>query len=37
LRDAGAVVDFDDRFPGHRRFHSYDVFGNRLEFLQESP
>jgi predicted enzyme related to lactoylglutathione lyase len=34
LRAAGAVVEMDDRFPGHRRFHSYDVFGNQLEFLE---
>ena len=37
LRAAGAVVEPDDRFPGHRRFHSYEVFGNQLEFLEESP
>ena len=37
LADAGAVVEFDDRFPGHRRFHSYDVFGNQLEFLEALP
>ncbi len=30
------VVEPDDRFPGHRRFHTYDFFGNQLEFLQEA-
>ncbi|GGL97837.1 VOC family protein [Nakamurella endophytica] len=30
----GIVVQPDDRFPGHRRFHTYDCFGNQLEFLQ---
>jgi len=34
LRAAGADVEPDDRFPGHRRVHSYDVFGNQLEFLE---
>ncbi|GAA0398217.1 glyoxalase [Acrocarpospora corrugata] len=32
----GYTVEPDDRFPGHRRFHTYDCFGNQLEFLQES-
>lgn len=32
----GVAVEPDDRFPGHRRFHAYDCFGNQLEFLQES-
>ena len=36
LQAGGAPVEWDDRFPGHRRFHSYDVFGNQLEFLQQT-
>lgn len=34
LRAHSIVVEPDDRFPGHRRFHTYDHFGNQLEFLQ---
>ncbi|QEO15418.1 glyoxalase [Agromyces intestinalis] len=30
----GIAVEPDDRFPGHRRFHARDPFGNRLEFLE---
>ncbi|MES9521779.1 glyoxalase [Streptomyces capoamus] len=30
----GAPVTWDDRLPGHRRFHTEDPVGNRLEFLQ---
>jgi predicted enzyme related to lactoylglutathione lyase len=30
----GVVVEPDDRFPGHHRFHTYDFFGNQLEFLE---
>jgi catechol 2,3-dioxygenase-like lactoylglutathione lyase family enzyme len=30
----GAPVIWDDDLPGHRRFHSEDPVGNRLEFLQ---
>jgi len=26
-------IEWDDTFPGHRRFHTHDPFGNRLEFL----
>ncbi|GAA4196796.1 hypothetical protein GCM10022252_44700 [Streptosporangium oxazolinicum] len=37
LAGHGAVVETDDRFPGHRRFHTYDCFGNQLEFLQADP
>ena len=37
LRAHGATVEPDDRFPGHRRFHAYDRFGNQLEFLEEQP
>jgi catechol 2,3-dioxygenase-like lactoylglutathione lyase family enzyme len=31
LSDAGASVDWDDRFPGVRRFYTADPFGNRIE------
>ena len=34
LRAAGYRADFDDDFPGMRRFYSSDCHGNRLEFLQ---
>ncbi|MER8182858.1 VOC family protein [Kitasatospora sp. NPDC094015] len=30
----GSPVGWDDGFPGYRRFHSADPFGNRLEFLE---
>lgn len=33
LRAAGALVEPDDRLPGHRRFYTRDPFGNRLELL----
>ena len=33
LTAAGHPVDWDDNFPGMRRFHSTDCHGNRLEFL----
>jgi catechol 2,3-dioxygenase-like lactoylglutathione lyase family enzyme len=31
LTDAGASVDWDDRYPGVRRFYTADPFGNRVE------
>jgi catechol 2,3-dioxygenase-like lactoylglutathione lyase family enzyme len=34
LRGRGIVVEPDGRFPRHRRFHTYDFFGNQLEFLE---
>jgi catechol 2,3-dioxygenase-like lactoylglutathione lyase family enzyme len=34
LTEAGVQVDWDDNLPGHRRFHTHDPFGNRLEFLE---
>jgi catechol 2,3-dioxygenase-like lactoylglutathione lyase family enzyme len=34
LAEKGVPVEPDGRFPGHRRFHTYDYFGNQLEFLQ---
>jgi len=37
LEVAGVAVEPDDRFPGHRRLHAHDFFGNRLEFLQPLP
>ncbi|WP_018221073.1 VOC family protein [Salinispora pacifica] len=34
----GIEVDWDDSFPGHRRFYAHDPLGNRLEFLEpEQP
>ncbi|GAA4367080.1 VOC family protein [Actinomadura sp. NPDC048032] len=36
LRAAGHEVTPDDLFPGHRRFHTDDPVGNRLEFLRPS-
>ena len=34
LTAGGAEVDWDDNFPGHRRFYAQDPYGNRLEFLE---
>ena len=34
LTAAGYPADFDDEFPGMRRFYSRDPHGNRLEFLE---
>lgn len=31
---AGSAVEWDDRYPGVRRFYVHDPFGNRLEFLE---
>ena len=33
LEDAGATVEWDDRYPGVRRFFTADPFGNRVELL----
>jgi catechol 2,3-dioxygenase-like lactoylglutathione lyase family enzyme len=33
LSEASAPVDWDDRYPGVRRFYTADPFGNRLEIL----
>jgi catechol 2,3-dioxygenase-like lactoylglutathione lyase family enzyme len=33
LADVGARVDWDDRYPGVRRFYTADPFGNRIEIL----
>lgn len=32
----GAEVEWDDRYPGVRRFYVHDPFGNRLELMQAS-
>lgn len=32
--EAGYDVQWDDRYPGMRRFYVHDPFGNRLEILQ---
>ncbi|HEX3331559.1 MAG TPA: VOC family protein [Gaiellales bacterium] len=35
LADAGADVEWDERWPGVRRFYTRDPFGNRLELLAD--
>lgn len=35
LKAHWVVVEPDGRLPGYRRFHTYDFFGNQIEFLQE--
>jgi catechol 2,3-dioxygenase-like lactoylglutathione lyase family enzyme len=38
LSAAGVPVEWDDRYPGVRRFYAADPFGNRLELLApETP
>ncbi|WP_033667662.1 VOC family protein [Salinispora fenicalii] len=37
LGEHGIEVDWDDNFPGHRRFYVHDPLGNRLEFLAPTP
>jgi predicted enzyme related to lactoylglutathione lyase len=34
LGEAGQAVTRDEDFPGFRRVHAVDPFGNRLEFRQ---
>jgi catechol 2,3-dioxygenase-like lactoylglutathione lyase family enzyme len=34
LEKGGQPVEWDDQFPGMRRFYAADPFGNRLEFLE---
>ena len=34
LVERGVEVDWDDNFPGMRRFYAFDLLGNRLEFLE---
>jgi catechol 2,3-dioxygenase-like lactoylglutathione lyase family enzyme len=36
LEAAGVEVEWDDLFPGFRRFYAHDPFGNRLELLEPS-
>jgi catechol 2,3-dioxygenase-like lactoylglutathione lyase family enzyme len=36
LKAAGADVEWDDGFPGYRRFYSHDLHGNRLELMESS-
>lgn len=36
LEAAGVGITWDEALPGYDRFHTYDPFGNRLEFLQPS-
>jgi catechol 2,3-dioxygenase-like lactoylglutathione lyase family enzyme len=33
LAEHGVDVEWDDKFPGFRRFYAFDAVGNRLEFL----
>ena len=33
LTEAGAPIDWDERYPGVRRFFTADPFGNRIEIL----
>jgi catechol 2,3-dioxygenase-like lactoylglutathione lyase family enzyme len=35
LEAAGADVEWDERWPGVRRFYTHDPFGNRLELLTD--
>jgi hypothetical protein len=34
LQAAGCDVEWDPHFPGHRRFYSHDLHGNRIELLE---
>lgn len=34
IATTGQKVNWDEEFPGFRRFYAYDPFGNRLEFLE---
>jgi len=34
LAERGVEVEWDDNFPGMRRFYAFDLLGNRLEFLE---
>jgi catechol 2,3-dioxygenase-like lactoylglutathione lyase family enzyme len=36
IEAAGAPVDWDERYPGVRRFYTADPFGNRIELLCDS-
>jgi catechol 2,3-dioxygenase-like lactoylglutathione lyase family enzyme len=35
LEASGADVEWDERWPGVRRFYTHDPFGNRLELLAD--
>jgi catechol 2,3-dioxygenase-like lactoylglutathione lyase family enzyme len=37
LAERGIAVEWDDKFPGYRRFYTRDPVGNRLQFLQQLP
>lgn len=37
LGAAGHDVEWDERWPGVRRLHTHDPFGNRVEVLQDAP
>jgi catechol 2,3-dioxygenase-like lactoylglutathione lyase family enzyme len=37
VKAAGYPVDWDDDFPGYRRFHTRDGHGNRVEILSDEP
>lgn len=37
LAEQGIDVEWDDKFPGYRRFYAWDPLGNRLQFLQQLP
>ena len=37
LQQAGSPVDWDQRYPGVRRFYTADPFGNRIEILALAP
>ena len=34
LESSGCDVEWDPNFPGHRRFYSHDLHGNRVEVLE---
>ncbi|HTU73902.1 MAG TPA: VOC family protein [Trebonia sp.] len=34
LTERGVTIEWDDKFPGYRRFYARDPLGNRLQFLQ---
>jgi hypothetical protein len=37
LTEQGITIEWDDKFPGYRRFYARDPLGNRLQFLQQIP
>jgi catechol 2,3-dioxygenase-like lactoylglutathione lyase family enzyme len=37
VKAAGYPLDWDDDFPGYRRFHTRDGHGNRVEILSDAP